>query len=414
MFTCGTSNSTISSKTLALIDRAKKLSSRPTCNSTSPTILTRSDLSETGPPSNSPSPTLTPNLTDALRRIAELEEGASKSANLLTFALDSIAKLGKQVTRCSSTPNSLLTPALSPCTLKRRPTCTKGADCKFGHSAEDSTTTSDSEDSLASCRLAPPTPRRSKRRPPTYRPQVMASSVPYSTSIPSVPCSSVLLPRSVHDISHTGLQEEHVLASIPASQRSRADYVGEDEVAAAAVLKTIVNKVVEDEQKQHIAALATKAGDLEVKYKERNQPDMDEEGVTRSPDLPQVVVNFAKVNPFALGKLPRPELLPRLGCSEDADLYVKCITHLSSEDCSKKPENCKSKFSDSGKSYAHKVESTRNKALWKSITSWCFGARAGFVTDLGVIPPPSEPVHGYVYSGGTGDNTRYVLHAEAA
>ena len=71
-------------------------------------------------------------------------------------------------------------------------------------------------------------------------------------------------------------------------------------------------------------------------------------------------------------------------------------------------------FSDSGTAYAERVESTRRQALWQSVTNWCFGAKAGFVTDLGVIPPPSEPIHGYVYAGGTGEHTKYVLHADAA
>ena len=188
----------------------------------------------------------------------------------------------------------------------------------------------------------------------------------------------------------------------------------ENEAAANAVVDFMVGKVVENEEKQFIAAMSSKADELESKYEAANKPVEDEEGVTRSPVLPQVFVHFARVNPFALAKLPRPDLLPRLGCSEDANLYTKCIYHKANEGCEKSPEDCKTKFSDSGTPYAHKVESMRHKDLWKSKTSWCFGARAGFVTNLGVIPPPSEPIHGYVYSGGTGEATSYVLHAEAA
>ena len=391
MFTCGTSNSTISSKTLALIDRAKNLSSRPTCTFTSPTILARSNLSETGPPCNSPSPTLTPDLTGALRRIAELEDDAKKSASLLTLAMDRLIKLEEQVSRCPTTPNSLLTLTSSPITPKRRPTCNKGANCKFGHSDEDSNTTSDSEDSLASRRFAPQPPRRSKRRPSLYRPQVMSSSVPYPPSTSSVPCSSVLLPRLVHDIAPTDLQEEHVLASTSASLR--ADFVGEDEVAAAAVLKTIVQKVVVDEQKQHIAALATKAGDLEAKYKERNQPNMDEDGVLRSPVLPRIGVNFSKVNPFALAKLPKPDLLPVIGCSQDPKTYTRCLEHSHLKCDGGKLATCDTIFEKS---------------------EFVFGARAGFVTNLGIIAPPTEPAFGYVYVCGAGNKTKYALYAEAS
>ena len=48
----------------------------------------------------------------------------------------------------------------------------------------------------------------------------------------------------------------------------------------------------------------------------------------------------------------------------------------------------------------------------KTCTSWCFGTRAGFVTTLGVIAPPTDPIHGYVYVGGYGKDARYALYAE--
>ena len=230
-----TSYSNLSSKTLHYIMKARKAS-------TSPAIHNRSTLSETCLPSNSPSPTLTLDLTAALNRIAELEDSASKSAKLLTLALDRIAKLEEQVTRCStststlhtpSTPNSLFTPSTPqlPAHLAspRRPRCGKGAACKFGHNADYDTDTSDSEDSFASRRLGPPPPRRSKRRPPPYRPrpQVKSSSVPYPPSTSSEPCSPVLLPRSVHDISPTGLQEEHVPTNTTASLLGHTNFTTE-------------------------------------------------------------------------------------------------------------------------------------------------------------------------------------------
>ena len=228
-----TSYSNLSSKTLHYIMKARKAS-------TSPAILNRSTLSETCLPSNSPSPTLTLDLTAALNRIAELEDSASKSAKLLTLALDRIAKLEEQVTRCStststlhtpSTPNSLFTPSTPqlPAHLAspRRPRCGKGAACKFGHNTDFNT--SDSEDGFAGRRLGPPPPRRSKRRPPPYRPrpQVKSSSVPYPPSTSSEPCSPVLLPRSVHDISPTGLQEEHVPTNTTASLLGHTNFTTE-------------------------------------------------------------------------------------------------------------------------------------------------------------------------------------------
>ena len=190
--------------------------------------------------------------------------------------------------------------------------------------------------------------------------------------------------------------------------------VCEDELAAAQVCKQLVDYVVQVEQKLYIQKMVGKATNLEDKYKARSLPSEDEDGVTRSPILPRIMVDFARVNPFALAKLPKPEPLPRHGCSQDADLYNKCTEHSNNKDCEKRPQDCRTKFSRSGTLFGFKVESGRHKGEWKTCTSWCFGTRAGFVTDLGVIPPPSEPIHGYVYSGGTGEDTRYVLHAAAA
>ena len=42
-----------------------------------------------------------------------------------------------------------------------------------------------------------------------------------------------------------------------------------------------------------------------------------------------------------------------------------------------------------------------------------FGALPGFETNLGVVPIPQAPIGGYIYKGGTGDNTTWQLYAEA-
>ena len=38
-----------------------------------------------------------------------------------------------------------------------------------------------------------------------------------------------------------------------------------------------------------------------------------------------------------------------------------------------------------------------------------FGYMAGFLTNLGIVSPPKEPINGYVYSGGTGESTWYTV-----
>ena len=42
-----------------------------------------------------------------------------------------------------------------------------------------------------------------------------------------------------------------------------------------------------------------------------------------------------------------------------------------------------------------------------------FGALPGFVTSLGVVAVPKEPIGGYIYDGGSGEATKWRLHAEA-
>ena len=148
--------------------------------------------------------------------------------------------------------------------------------------------------------------------------------------------------------------------------------------------------------------------ELEVKYKRG----------TRSPDLPTIKVDFEKVNPGR--RLPKPEQLPLLGCSQDKDLYTKCTTHLEDKGCKERPKGCSTKFSVSGETCAYQMETGRHTSLgapirvWKERTSWCFGTAQGFATTMGVVPPPTEPVHGYVYAGGTGESTRYIIAAEVA
>jgi len=164
----------------------------------------------------------------------------------------------------------------------------------------------------------------------------------------------------------------------------------ENEAAAITVIDFMIGKVVHDEEKQFIAAMASKAN--ENKYEAANKPQEDEEGVTRSPVLPRIGVNFAKVNPFALAKLPKPGAVVVYSCPEDPSFYTKCTAYNHSKDgqkCRKSSEACNTS------SYG------------------CFGVLPGFVTNLGVIAPPTEPIYGYVYVTGYGDKTKYALFAEA-
>ena len=91
-----------------------------------------------------------------------------------------------------------------------------------------------------------------------------------------------------------------------------------------------------------------------------------------SPTLPTIRVDFGKVNAFALSKLPKPELLAVHSCRQDEEFYSRPHGY------------------------------------------GCFGMMPGLRTSLGVIAPPTDPIHGHVYVGGYGEHTKYVLHADAA
>jgi len=174
--------------------------------------------------------------------------------------------------------------------------------------------------------------------------------------------------------------------------------VCEDEHAAAEVCKELIEKVVREEQLHFVKTMVGKADDLEAKYKAQSKPAEDEDGVIRSPSFPSIRVDWGRVNLPALKKLPRPDLLPVLGCSPDPTFYQKCIdTHnpghrLARLTCQDDPANCRTAFA----------------------TPACFGHKPGYATTLGNVPPPAEPLHGFVYAGGAGQATKFTIVAEAA
>jgi hypothetical protein len=77
-------------------------------------------------------------------------------------------------------------------------------------------------------------------------------------------------------------------------------------------------------------------------------------------------------------RLPRPRHCPILGCSGDAKFYTEPSEHQSDK--------------------------------WR--TGYAFGYLPGFETDLGIVAPPTDPVHGFVYAGLSGAKTKWVLRAE--
>ena len=216
-------------------------------------------------------------------------------------------------------------------------------------------------------------------------------------------------------------------------QASAIDMKGcEDELAAAEVCKLLIEKVAEEEQRQFIQKMVGKASNLKLKYKEGNQLAVDEDGVIRSPTLPRYTLNLAKVNQFLHKKLPKPLMLPIMGCSVDADLYTMCTIH------GKPAGSCKVQVPEQCDCAARELARPKPRTLLGHVASTlaapcphnkgskgatedacngstvfdmgkCFGFAHGFVTDVGIVAPPSDPVFGFIYHEG-----EYKLFAEPA
>ena len=142
---------------------------------------------------------------------------------------------------------------------------------------------------------------------------------------------------------------------------------------------------------------------LEAKYRAKYK-SVEEGGVLHSSPVAIPRVDFSKVKPHLHRNLPKPDILPIQACSLDPAIYNKCTGST----------NC-GKDHDGSKHYVKKdtlyVEHDSSSRFTES--SCPFGELPGFVTSLGVVAVPDEPIGGYVYDGGFGATTKWQLHAEA-
>ena len=139
---------------------------------------------------------------------------------------------------------------------------------------------------------------------------------------------------------------------------------------------------------------------LEDKYGAKYKP-VTEGGVIYSAQVAIPRIDFHQVKPHLHRKLPKPDLLPVQACSIDPALYTKCTGSIH---CDKEHDGSR----HFGATYAE--HASRSKFTESSVP---FGALPGFVTSLGVVAVPEEPIGGYVYDGGSGSATRWRLHAQA-
>ena len=129
--------------------------------------------------------------------------------------------------------------------------------------------------------------------------------------------------------------------------------------------------------------LASKIDQIQKKYTNSYKPKTVN-GITYSANVYTPSIDFAKIRPHLYRNLPKPENFAIHGCSQKPDFYLLC------------------------------TESTpfRQNKVPKFETEFPFGSAPGFLSNLGITGVPTVPIGGYIYDGGAGQNTSYVLYAE--
>ena len=134
---------------------------------------------------------------------------------------------------------------------------------------------------------------------------------------------------------------------------------------------------------------------IEAKFMAKYNP-IEHDGFTHSAEVAVPVINFAKVKPHLHKNLPKPAQLPVQSCSPLPDFYRRCTI-------------CADAHSKGGWAESHGLK--RCAPPFEQLSP--FGSLPGFVTSLGVVAVPADPIGGYVYAGGWEADTRWQLHAEA-
>ena len=108
-----------------------------------------------------------------------------------------------------------------------------------------------------------------------------------------------------------------------------------------------------------------------------------------APEIKYKTVDFSKLNSRNLVNIPKPERHPIQGCSEDPRFYSESV--ILSHDYYGRP---------------HTLDSSHQKSM-------PFGSLYGYRTNEGIVPVPTTPVFGYVWSDqdGTSMSANWVLHA---
>ena len=300
-------------------------------------------------------------MADLVKKQVELE--VSQLHQLFLGALARITCLENELgnikaDRSSPRPPSISTSSSQVCRhwLKRR--CSWKERCRFSHSSD-----ADSESSID-------TKERSDPRPtPSSSCEVKLTNTEDAMLL--IDFESNLPPPRPHSI--TG-----VLQSDVKDDALPEDLI--DDIIAKDLIDDNIAKIAdkaamhqqEEEKNLH---MATVVDTIQATYMAKYQPKQGD-GMVHSAEVAVPFIDFAKVKPHLHRKLPQPSRCSVQGCHPDP---------ASDEPDAKRYKCCHAPF----------------------------GCLPGFYTSLGVVAVPKDPIGGYVYAGGTGDNTVWQLHADA-
>jgi len=317
----------------------------------------------------------------------------------LQLALARITSLEEEIAECkatSSAPRLPSTPSSSSSVCRHwlRNRCTWKDRCRFSHGGE--TSDADSEGSSAIV--------NAKDLEVEMMTKVAEATSSTSSSEVKLPSSEIVgcllmsnLPPRHQSVS--GVQQEHGGGALARTgfDSDVKPHGGLHHSLVEDLLGDILGKVVdtvamrkENERHHH---LVTTVDILQAKYMEKYSPQQDGAFIF-SAEVAVPKVDFSKVKPHLHRNLPKPNLYPVHSCSPDPKFYTECylVRHVDNhQGCA---GGCKPLFD-------------------ANVSPTPFGCLPGFETNLGVVSIPQAPIGGYIYKGGTGDNTTWQLYAEA-
>ena len=111
-----------------------------------------------------------------------------------------------------------------------------------------------------------------------------------------------------------------------------------------------------------------------------DDPDYDDATQYQPPVITYHTIDIFNVNKRFIENIPKPNRYPVLGVSNDPNFYHE--------------------WYQTGDPY---------KKSQKFLNPFPFGSEYGYETNVGIVPPPTDPIHGYIWSEQYGGG--FVLHA---